>query len=210
MNSSDRNSLKESLAMCNEAVAMELIDQLTADGVAAEDIVSACNDGMGLLGERFVQEEVFLPDLMFGGVIMKKAMEKLSPLLSNEKSVIRGKTFVIGTVRHDVHDIGKDITAMMLRGNGFHVIDLGVDVPPERFVGAIREHRPEVIGLSLLLTTCYKSIIETMQAIHDAGLRNSVKICVGGAAASNLLAERCGLDYYAATAIDGVRWAKKI
>jgi len=208
MNTSDKDTLKASLAACEELVVMDTIDRLTSSNVPAEDIMAVCNEGMGLLGERFDQGEAFIPDLMLGGFIMKKVMEKLTPLLSSETSGKQGKTFVIGTVRHDVHDIGKDITAMVLRGNGFHVIDLGVDVPPERFVEAIREHKPEFVGMSLLLTTCYKSITETMQAINEAGLRQSVKICVGGAAASALVAERCGLDYYAETAVAGVNWAK--
>jgi len=187
---------------------MTTIDRLSVEGVPAEEIVAACNEGMGLLGERFDQGEAFIPDLMFGGLIMKKVMEKLAPLLASQTTSVQGKTFVIGTVQHDVHDIGKDITVMVLRGNGFNVIDLGVDVSPTRFVEAIREYQPEFVGMSLLLTTCYRSITETMKAINDTGLRDSVKICVGGAAASELVAERCGLDYYATTAIDGVRWAK--
>ena len=187
---------------------MTTIDRLRGEGVPVEEIVAACNEGMGLLGQRFDQGDAFIPDLMFGGLIMKKVMEQLAPLLSSEKTGKQGKTFVIGTVQHDVHDIGKDITVMVLRGNGFNVIDLGVNVAPERFVEAIREHQPEFVGMSLLLTTCYRSITETMKAINEGGLRNSVKICVGGAAASALVAERCGLDYYAVTAIDGVNWAK--
>jgi len=208
MNPTDKNTLKESLALCDESAVMSAIDKLSSDGVAADEIVATCNEGMGLLGERFDQGEAFIPDLMFGGMIMKKVMTKLASSLSSEQSGKRGKTFVIGTVKHDVHDIGKDIAAMVLRGNGFNVVDLGVDVSPEKFVEAIREHKPEFVGMSLLLTTCYKSITETMQAINSAGLRNTVKICVGGAAASALVAERCGLDYYAVTAIDGVNWAK--
>ena len=186
-----------------------MIDRWIAEGVAAEEIAAVCNEGIGLLGERFDQGEAFIPDLMLGGLIMKKVMTKLAPLLSSQETSKRGKTFVIGTVQHDVHDIGKDITAMVLRGNGFNVVDLGVDVPPEKFVEAIREHQPEFVGMSLLLTTCYKSVVATMQAIVDSGLRDSVKICVGGAAASKLVAERCGLDHYAETAIDGVNWAKR-
>ena len=209
MNSEDRNSLKESLSLCDEAGVMPLIDRLIAEDIAASEIAAVCNEGMGLLGERFDQGEAFIPDLMIGGLIMKKVMTKLEPLLSSDGTSPRGKTFVIGTVQHDVHDIGKDITAMVLRGNGFNVVDLGVDVPPERFVEAIREHQPEFVGMSLLLTTCYKSVVATMNAIVDAGLRDSVKICVGGAAASGLVAERCGLDFYAETAIDGVNWAKR-
>lgn len=200
--------LKESLAACEEGAVMKAIDRLSADGVTAEDIVVVCNEGMGLLGERFDQGDAFIPDLMFGGMIMKKVMEKLSPKLSSETAGTKGKTFVIGTVQHDVHDIGKDIAAMVLRGNGFDVVDLGVDVAPDRFIEAIREHKPKFVGMSLLLTTCYRSVTETMKAINDAGLRDTVKICVGGAAASELVAERCGLDYYAETAIAGVNWAK--
>lgn len=209
MNSSDKDILKESLAANDEAAVMSAIDRLSGDGIPAEEIVAICNAGMGLLGERFDQGEAFIPDLMLGGMIMRKVMEKLTPVLSTEQSGKQGKTFVIGTVQHDVHDIGKDIAAMVLRGNGFNVVNLGVDVSPERFVEAIREHKPEFVGMSLLLTTCYRSVTETMKAINDANLRNSVKICVGGAAASALVAERCGLDYYAATAVEGVNWAKR-
>ena len=208
MNPTDKNSLKDSLALCDEAAVMPVIDRLLAEGVAAGEIAAVCNEGMGLLGERFDQGEAFIPDLMLGGLIMKKVTAKLAPLLSSEDASKQGKTFIIGTVQHDVHDIGKDITAMVLRGNGFNVVDLGVDVAPEKFVAAIREHKPEFVGMSLLLTTCYKSVVETMKAIGDAGLRDSVKICIGGAAASGLVAERCGLDYYAETPIDGVNWAK--
>ena len=209
MNPTDKNILKESLSLCDESAVMAEIERLCAEGVAAGNIASICNEGMGLLGERFDQGEAFIPDLMLGGVIMKKVMEKLAPLLSSEETAKKGKTFVLGTVQHDVHDVGKDITAMVLRGNGFNVVDLGVNVSPERFVEAIREHQPEFVGLSLLLTTCYKSVAETMKAIVEAGLRDSVKICIGGAAASKLVAERCGIDHYAETAIDGLGWAKR-
>ena len=208
MSATDKDVLKESLAANDVAAVMNAIDRLSTAGISAEDIVAISNEGMGLLGERFDQGEAFIPDLMLGGMIMKKVMEKLAPQLSAEKTGKQGKTFVIGTVQHDVHDIGKDIAAMVLRGNGFNVVDLGVDVSPGRFVEAIREHKPEFLGMSLLLTTCYRSVTATMQAINDAGLRDAAKICVGGAAASALVAERCGLDYYAATAVEGVNWAK--
>jgi len=208
MNRSDKDTLKESLAVCDEPAVMAAIDRLYSAGTTADEIVVLCNEGMGLLGERFDQGEAFIPDLMVGGMIMKKVMDKLAPELSSEPTGKQEKTFVIGTVQHDVHDIGKDIAAMMLRGNGFNVVDLGVNVAPEQFVEAIRKYQPEFLGMSLLLTTCYRSVTATMQAIDDAGLRSTVKICVGGAAASALVAERCGLDYYAETAIDGVNWAK--
>lgn len=201
--------LKLALADCDEAATMAAVEELEQAGTAPENIVAFCNEGMGLLGERFDQGEAFIPDLMFGGMIMKKVMEILSPKLSDKTSTVKsaGK-LLIGTVQHDVHDIGKDITAMVFRGNGFEVIDLGVDVTPEKFVEAVREHHPDVVGLSVLLTTCYRSVQETMAALTNAGVRDSVKICIGGAAASELVAERTGIDFYAKTAVEGVNWAK--
>ena len=207
---SDFAILKESLAACQEAQALETLDRLLASGADAAEIVAACNDGMAVLGQRFDDGDAFIPDLMFAGMIMKKAMLKLEPLLSDaDERLARQKTFVIGTVQHDVHDIGKDITAMILRGNGINVIDLGVDVAPERFVEAVREHKPDFLGMSILLTTCYKSVMQTMEALETAGLRGSVKICIGGAAASPLIAERCNIDFYGKTAVDSVNWVKQ-
>jgi methylmalonyl-CoA mutase cobalamin-binding domain/chain len=117
---------------------------------------------------------------------------------------------VMGTVQHDVHDIGKDIVTMMLRGVGFQVIDLGVDVPPEKFVEAVRGHQPCVVGMSVLLTTCYKSVGATVEAIRQAGLGDQVSLMVGGAAASELLREKAGCDFYGKTAVDGVQFAAKL
>jgi 5-methyltetrahydrofolate--homocysteine methyltransferase len=114
---------------------------------------------------------------------------------------------VIGTVQHDVHDIGKDILIMMLRGVGFEVVDLGVDVPPERFVEAVRQHQPHVVGMSILLTTCFKSVANTVEALRAAGLRDNIKIMLGGAAASELLRESTGCDFYGKTAVDGMKYA---
>ncbi len=203
-------TLKDALSRCDEPAVQTAIDELLAGGVAADEIAGFCNVGMAILGERFNAGDAFIPDLMFGGMIMKKVMTRLTPLLADGAGPRDEKTFVIGTVQHDVHDIGKDITAMVFRGNGFRVVDLGVNVAPEAFVAAIREHRPEFLGMSLLLTTCYKSVTETMEAICSAGLRDTVKICIGGAAASPLVAERTGIDFYAKTAIDGLNWAKEI
>lgn len=205
----DTLQLRESLASCNEDGVMKTIEHLLESGMAAEEIVDTCHGGMCLLGERFDQGEAFIPDLMFGGLIMKKAMARLSPLLKTDETDRKGKTLVIGTVQYDVHDIGKDITAMVFRSNGFNVIDLGVDVPPDRFVEAIREHRPDFVGMSVLLTTCYKSVSETMDAIRLAGLRESVKTCVGGAAASELVARSSGIDFYGKTPTESVTWAKQ-
>ncbi|MDR0522332.1 MAG: cobalamin-dependent protein [Planctomycetaceae bacterium] len=203
--------LKNAIAHCETDTVMAEIQTLLGNGTDAKEIVNICNAGMELLGERFDQGEAFIPDLMFGGVLMKQAMDKLAPFLKLDADEQRNKkTLVIGTVRHDVHNIGKDITAMVFRSSGFNVVDLGVDVPPEKFVAAIQEHKPDFVGMSVLLTTCYKSVIETMEAVKNAGLRSAVNMCVGGAAASGLLAERVGADFYGKTAIDTLNWAKGI
>ena len=206
---SQEHALAEAVAFAREEDVMKLLDEKLAANVPAADILSECNRGMVELGERFAREECFLPDLMFGGMIIKAIMAKLTPLLGDTKSEASAGVAVMGAVQHDVHDIGKDIVVTMLRGVGFEVIDLGVDVSPEKFVEAVRQHKPAVMGMSVLLTTCFKSVIATVEAIEQAGVREGLSIMVGGAAAGNLLAEKAGCDFYGKTAIDGVKFAGK-
>ncbi len=204
------SELAQAIAMCDEDRARTLVDQKLAAGVPAGDILADCNQGMIELGNRFGREECFLPDLMFGGMIMKGISGQLEPHLGAGPTAQARAKAVMGTVQYDVHDIGKDIMVMMLRGAGFDVLDLGVDVPPEKFVEAIRQHRPSVVGLSLLLTTCYKSVVATIEAIQQSGLRQGISIMVGGAAASELLAKNAGCDFYGKTAVDGLKHACQV
>jgi methylmalonyl-CoA mutase cobalamin-binding domain/chain len=176
----------------------------------AGEILTECNRGMIELGNRFADGNCFLPELMFGGMMMKAVMTQLGPHLGAAPEKQTVGTVVIGSVQHDVHDIGKDIVVMMLRGVGMKVVDLGVDVPPAKFVAAIREHNPQVVGMSVLLTTCFKSVAATVEAIRQSGLRDGLKIMVGGAAASQLMAESTGCDYYGKTAVDGVHYAGRL
>lgn len=204
-----QSDLAEAVANCREDNVKAIVKARLAAGVPATEIVAECNRGMIELGNRFSREECFLPDLMFGGMIMKGVMAELAPHLggtSGSESQPCARA-VMGTVQYDVHDIGKDIVVMMLRGAGFDVLDLGVDVPPQRFVEAIRQYRPAVVGMSLLLTTCYKAVSATVEAIREAGLRDKVAVMVGGAAASELLSQAAGCDFYGKTAVDGMRWA---
>jgi 5-methyltetrahydrofolate--homocysteine methyltransferase len=204
-----QGNLADALASVRESEVKTLLDAKLAAGVSAEEILTECNRGMVELGNRFAEGKCFLPELMFGGLIMKSVMAKLNPLLTAGPGRQAVGTVVIGSVQHDVHDIGKDIVAMMLRGTGFEVIDLGVDVPPARFVEAICKHRPQVLGLSVLLTTCFKSVAATVEAVKQSGLRDGLKIMVGGAAASQLMAESTGCDFYGKTAVDGVHFASR-
>ena len=177
---------------------------------AAGDILAECNRGMVELGNRFAAGECYLPDLMFAGMIMKGVTAELAPLLEKGQAPTSCGTVEMGSVLHDVHDIGKDIVITMLRGSGFEVVDLGVDVPPEKFVEAIARHKPQVVGMSVLLTTCFKSVIATVEAIKQAGQRDGVSIMVGGAAASDLLRENAGCDYYGKSAVDGLKFAGSV
>lgn len=202
--------LAEAVAQCQEDRVKQLVQQRVAAGTPAAEIVAELNQGMIELGNRFGREECFLPDLMFGGMIMKAVMAQLAPKLEGPTAHRTVGKAVIGTVQYDVHDIGKDILVTMLRGAGFEVIDLGVDVSPACFVEAVREHHPAVIGMSLLLTTCFKSVSATVEAIHAAGLRDGLAIMVGGAAASELLRANAGCDYYGKTAVDGMKYACQV
>ncbi|MBN1395283.1 MAG: cobalamin-dependent protein [Pirellulales bacterium] len=204
---SEPDSLFNAVAAAQEDRVMELVREKIVAGVPAVDILAECNRGMVELGNRFAAGECFLPDLMFAGMIMKAVAAELKPLLEKIDAAPSRGTVVLGSVQHDVHDIGKDIVATMLRGVGFEVVDLGVDVPPEKFVEAIAEHKPQVVGMSVLLTTCFKSVVATVKAIKDAGRREEVSIMVGGAAASDLLRENAGCDFYGKTAVDGVKFA---
>jgi 5-methyltetrahydrofolate--homocysteine methyltransferase len=207
---SQPGSLFDAVAAARETEVMTLVRQQLAARVPATDILAECNRGMVELGNRFASGECFLPDLMFAGMIMKGVMAELSPLLKESQSARTRGTVVIGSVQHDVHDIGKDIVVTMLRGVGFEVIDLGVDVPAEKFVEAIAKHKPQVVGMSVLLTTCFKSVIATVEAIERAGRRKDVSIMVGGAAASDLLRENAGCDFYGKSAVDGVKFADSV
>jgi len=205
------DDMVNSILRAEEDKIMAEVRRQIDGGVAATEILANCNRGMVELGERFSEGSCFLPELMFGGMIMKSILAELGPLLEKSgKTEAAGGTVVMGSVEHDVHDIGKDIVVMTLRGVGFEVIDLGVNVPPPAFVEAIRRHRPSVVGLSVLLTTCFKAVEATTEAIRQAGLRDGLKIMVGGAAASDLLRINAGCDYYGKTAIDGVHFASNL
>jgi 5-methyltetrahydrofolate--homocysteine methyltransferase len=202
--------LADALANVQEAEVLAEVRGRLAAGAPANDILAECNQGMIELGNRFASGDCFLPELMYGGMIMKTVMGELGPHLAQAPGDSFAGTVVMGSVQHDVHDIGKDIVVMMLRGTGFQVVDLGVDVPPEKFAEAARQHRPLVLGMSVLLTTCFRSVIATVEALKAAGIRDGLKIMVGGAAASERLQETAGCDFYGKTAVDGAKYAAQL
>ncbi len=207
---SQPGAIAKAMSALKEDQLKALIQKAIKAKVPAADIVAECRAGLGEVGERFNKGEYFISELMFAGEIMKDVMAQLTPLLKNApkaKAKPGAKHIVVGTVRGDIHDIGKDIVVLMLRGAGYEVTDLGVDVKPEQVVAAVKKSKAFMVGLSVFLTTCCKALQETSDALKAAGLRGQVNIMIGGAAASDMVAQRTGCDSYGATAVDAVTLA---
>jgi 5-methyltetrahydrofolate--homocysteine methyltransferase len=188
--------LTDAVIAGNAPEAKALTEAALGEGVPPATIV---NDGliaaMGVVGGRFGRGEIYVPEMLLSARAMQNALAILEPLLADSGAVSRG-TVVIGTVKGDVHDIGKNIVAIMLRGSGFTVHDLGVDVPAERFVAAIQEHRPDIVGMSALLTTTMTVMKTVIEALENAGVRDQVKVMVGGAPVTEEFAQSIGADGY--------------
>jgi len=172
-------------------------------------IMSDARSALAIIGNRFHEGEYFISELIYSGVIMTRISELIKPRLSKAPDVKRHGKVVIGTVAGDIHDIGKDIVVFMLDSHGFEVHDLGVDVAVERFVEAIREVKPEVVGLSGFLTFTYDVMKETIGAIKEAGLRDQVKIMIGGGQMDDRVKDYAGADAYGLDAMAAVSLAKK-
>ena len=179
-------------------------------GITAEDILNnAMIPAMVEVGKLFEDGEFFIPEMLVAARTMSAGMEIIKPLLKGSAAVSCGKV-VIGTVAGDLHDIGKNLVALMLEGNGFEVVDLGADVAPEKFVEAIREHKPQIVAMSALVTTTMPAMGKTIEAIAAAGLRDQVKVMVGGAPLSQAYSDSIGADGYSADANSAVTLAKKL
>lgn len=172
-------------------------------------LYEACIPAMGEVGRLFEQGEKFVPEMLISARAMQTAVNLLKPHLSQESVKKVGK-IVIGTVAGDLHDVGKNLVAMMLEGAGFEVIDLGTDVSPQQFVSAVQANEPELIGMSALLTTTMTSIGATIEALQEAGLRERVKVLIGGAPVTQDFATKVGADGFAPDAGSATRVAKSL
>ncbi len=164
--------------------------------------------GMNEVGARFKRGDMFVPEVLMSAEAMQSGLEILRPELAATGTKMIGK-IIVGTVKGDLHDIGKNLVGMMCEGAGFEVIDLGFNVPPEKFLEAIKEHQPEIVGMSALLTTTMRAMGYTIKAIEEAGLRDNVKIMVGGAPVDAAFAERIGADGYGSNAVAASEQAKR-
>ena len=178
---------------------------LNPEAILKDGLIAA----MGEVGRLFEENEYFVPEMLVAARAMQGGLAILKPHLAAGGSISAGKA-VVGTVKGDLHDIGKNLVAMMLEGAGFEVIDLGTDVTPDKFVKAVIEHKPHVIGMSALLTTTMPSMSGTVKALQEAGVRDQVKVMIGGAPVTDGFARQIGADGYSPDASSAVRLAKSL
>ncbi len=177
-----------------------LVQKALDEGLSAKEILEdGLIVGMNEVGVRFKRGDMFVPEVLMSAETMHTGLEVLRPILAENKVQMMGKV-MLGTVKGDLHDIGKNLVGMMCEGAGFEVINLGFNVDPEVFVEAIKEHKPDIVGMSALLTTTMRAMGYTIKAIEEAGLRDSVKVIVGGAPVDQAFSERIGADGYGANA----------
>ena len=180
------------------------IEQALSEGMSPGDIVqNGLIEAMGVVGEKFKTNEIYVPEMLIAARAMKAGLAKLKPLMV-EGDVKTLATVVLGTVKGDLHDIGKNLVGIMMEGAGMQVFDVGVDISPEKFVEAVKENKPQFVGMSALLTTTMPSMKETLEALEEAGLRGDVKVLVGGAPVTQKFAEDIGADGYAENAAEVV------
>ncbi len=202
--------LKQAVLEGEQEEATKLTERALGEGVAAESILNdALIAAMDTVGAEYERGDRYVPEMLISAEAMKGAMGVLRPKLAEAGVKAKGKV-VIGTVEGDLHDIGKNLVVMMLEGAGFEVIDLGIEVPANKFMEAVREHKPDLVGMSALLTTTMVYMPEVIKALQDANLRDGVKIMLGGAPVSEEYSDKIGADGYAADAASAVELAKKL
>ena len=206
----DMEELKDSLIRGDIQKAEELTTVAMKAGVSAKEILNnGLVPGMDEVGRRFQGGEYFFPELLVSGQAMEKALALLKPELAKSSGAVIGK-YVIGTVKGDIHDIGKNIVIMMLEGNGWDVTDLGIDVPTETFVKAVKENDYQILGMSALLTTTIPRLEETINVLKEEGLRDKVKVMVGGVSVTAEYAVKIGADAFGKDAVDAVAEANRL
>ena len=206
----DYEGLKQAVIGGNAARVRELTQEAMDGGANPQDVLDgALIPAMDVVGERFTKQEFYIPEMLIAARAMQAGVAILKPLLAGGESKARGKV-VIGTVKGDLHDIGKNLVRMMLQGGGFEVVDLGADVKPAAFVEAVSAEKPDCVMMSALLTTTMTAMKETIEALKAAGLRGSVKVGVGGAPVTQRYADEIGADFYAPDATGAVTKAKEL
>ena len=206
----DSKAIINALVECDEAKVLELVQNAVNEGVAAKEILNqGLISGMDIVGEKMENEDMFIPEVLMAAKAMSAAVGILKPLLADDDITALGKV-VIGTVKGDLHDIGKNLVAMMLESAGFEVHNLGVDISPDKFVSGVNEKNANMVCLSALLTTTMPMMKQTIDALAENGLKDRVKIMVGGAPVTQNFADEIGADGYASDAGSATKLAKKL
>ncbi len=204
------HELVEAMANMKEKEALAIVDELLAKGEDPNKILDLSSQAMQVVGERYQEGTYFLPELIMSGEMLRSVGEVLKPFLAAKTDEVAklGKV-VLGTVRGDIHDIGKDIVGFMLEVNGFEVFDLGIDQPEEVFVQAVKEHKPEVLALSGFLSVAFDSMKSTIEQVEAAGLREGMRIIIGGGQMDDTVRKYTGADAYGDDAMAAVAFAKE-
>jgi methylmalonyl-CoA mutase cobalamin-binding domain/chain len=203
-----KEELVTAIAELDEDKALEVVDSLSEE-MSALEVINVAREGMELVGNKFAAKEYFLADLIYSAEIFQEIMTKLEPaLVLSDKSQFKGK-IVIGTVKDDIHDIGKNIVISLLRAAGFEVVDLGVDIPVETFVEAVKSEQPQVLGLSGLLTIAIDQMKNTIETLKKEGLRENLKIIIGGGPMDEKVRDYVGADASTQDAVKGVNIIKE-
>ncbi len=207
---SNLSELAQSLVDLNEDKFLELVKQRIDNGEDPIEIIQECNAGMVEVGMRFETNEYFISELVMSSEIFKKGMVHLEPFIGDLKKSSSKGTVVIGTVKDDIHDIGKNIAATLLKGTGYEVLDLGVDVEADKFVNSVKENKAKVLGLSALLNLTFPRMKEVVDALKDAGIRDQVTVIIGGAPCNEEVRLAVGADHFANDAAKGVRICQEV
>jgi len=202
-------SLVNALVEMKEKEALQEAKELLDAGKDPMEILESCSKAMEVVGKRFEKGVYFLPHLMMAGEMLKRISEMLKPLIKEQKSEAGRGRVLIGTVEGDIHDIGKNIVVFLLEANAFEVRDIGINQKPAKFVEAIREFQPTVVGMSGLLTLAFDAMKKTVEAIQEAGLRDKVRIMIGGGVVTEKVKEYAGADAYGPDAVAAVRLCKQ-
>ncbi|WP_148132984.1 cobalamin B12-binding domain-containing protein [Candidatus Formimonas warabiya] len=210
----DLQVLTQAVGDLDEARVLAILNEFVSTNPGWEEagkVVNACQQGMAIVGDLFEKSEYFVGDLIFAGELLNAAIDTLKPVLGGESSRKIGK-IVLATVQGDLHDIGKNIFKSMSDAAGFEVYDLGIDVPPSAFVAKVKEVQPEIVGMSAVLTLALDSMKATVEALKEAGLRDQVKIIIGGNPVTKDACMQIGADMFTTNAAEGIKicqgWVK--
>jgi 5-methyltetrahydrofolate--homocysteine methyltransferase len=200
--------LTKLLSDLEEEKTLDFVDEALEKGIDPVELLDETKEAMSIVGRKFAACEYFIPDLIFSGEILRRIVQKLEPHLKKETKESSGGKVIVGTVEGDIHDIGKDLVTFMLDVNGFDVTDLGIDVPKQKFVDAIKETGSSVVALSGFLTLAFENMKGTIEAIKEAGLREKVKVMIGGGQIDDQIKTFTGADAFGKDAMDAVKLAK--